>query len=110
MNSTTPSYSLIGDKAVQVPEELKDFTLTTKESSQVSYYGINKATGELYVQFKTGAGYIYPKRTPEFLDQAMAAESIGSFVIQNLRKPNAEFVKVGYNIQDVPTEDEDVSL
>src|ERR1700748_2622626 len=97
--------SKIGQQAVMVPNELKDFTLITKESSQVSYYGVDMNTDSIYVQFKNnGKGYLYPNQPIDALKAIMEAASVGSWVIQNLSKPKAEFIKVDYSIQPV-TED-----
>lgn len=94
--------SKIAGKAVEIPNELKDFTLTTKESSQVAFYGVDMAKGTIYIQFKTGKGYLYPAQPIDALKACMAAESVGSWVIQNLARPKdkapAEFEKVEYAI------------
>lgn len=95
--------SKISGVAVAIPNELKDFTLTSKESSQVSFYGVDMAKGSIYVQFKNGKGYLYPKQPIDALKACMSAESIGSWVIQNLSRPKgktpAEFVKTEYAIE-----------
>lgn len=104
MNKNTFTSKIAGI-AVEIPNELKDFTLTTKESSQVSFYGVDMAKGTIYVQFKTGKGYLYPGQTIDAMKACMQAESIGSWVIHNLARPKdkapAEFEKVEYAIKPV---------
>jgi len=96
--------STIGGKPVMIPNELKDFTLTTKESSQVSFFGVNMKTDTIFVQFKSnGAGYLYPGQPVDALKAIMGADSVGSWVIQNLSRPKgkspAEFEKADYAIE-----------
>lgn len=97
--------SKINGVAVVIPNELKDFTLTSKESSQVDFYGVNASTSTIYVQFKNGKGYSYPNQPQDALKACLTAESIGSWVIQNLSRPKgkapAEFVKTDYAIEVV---------
>lgn len=106
MKTESSFLTVIAKIAVAVPNELKDFTLTTKESSQVEFYGVNMATGTIYVQFKNGKGYIYPNQTIDALKACMQADSIGSWVIQNLSRPKgkapADFEKTEYSIEVVP--------
>src|ERR1700743_3614371 len=92
--------SKIGNTAVMVPNELKDFTLTTKESSQVSYYGVDMNTYSIYVQFKNnGKGYLYPNQPIDACKAIMEATSVGSWVYANLTKPKWLFELVDYSIQ-----------
>lgn len=109
MNTTTHHLSKINGIPVMIPNELKDFTLAQKDSSQVIYFGVNQATNSIYVQFKSNnMGYLYPNQPIDAIKAIMTAESVGSWVIKNLSrpkdKPAAEFVKTEYVIEPATEE------
>lgn len=69
-----------------IDEKLDNFTIKSKPSSNVAFYGVNHdATDiQLFVQFKNGSCYIYSGLTDQTLKELNECESIGSFISRNI--------------------------
>ncbi len=64
-----------------VDQQLADFTIFQKTSSNVDFFGTDHINQKLFVQFKGGTGaYIYSDVPVKMLTWAENAESIGKFV------------------------------
>lgn len=55
-------------------------------SSQIESIGYRADTGSLEVEFKGGSTYQYENVDAKTFNELMAAESIGSFFIHNIKK------------------------
>lgn len=69
-----------------IDEKLDNFTIKSKPSSNVAFYGVNHdaADIQLFVQFKNGSCYIYSGLTDQTLADLNECESIGSFISRNI--------------------------
>lgn len=69
-----------------IDEKLDNFTIKSKPSSNVAFYGVNHdaADIQLFVQFKNGSCYIYSGLTQQTLNELNECESIGSFISRNI--------------------------
>lgn len=93
--TNTDYQTTIGDIRVAVPFELWNYDLFSNPS-QVTFYGTNKATGILYIQFESGQGYIYPNCSDKLLTDVKNAKYISSFVRTELT--GLKYYKVDYTI------------
>ena len=59
--------------------------LTPVQSSHIAAVGYDAPTSDLHVQFKDGNTYVYHGVPPALHQQLAKAESIGTFLHQNLR-------------------------
>lgn len=69
-----------------VDDQLQEFDIIEKPSSNVAFIGIDISTSRMYVQFKNGSGYMYTEVDLDTLSFAPAAESIGKFISQKVVK------------------------
>lgn len=80
-----PDIQTVNGKPVIINDQIKSFIIHQKTSSNVDYYGFDKMTGRIFIQFKSGeASYIYKGISAELILEAETAESIGKFVTNNL--------------------------
>ncbi len=64
-----------------VDQQLTDFTIFQKVSSNVDFFGTDHLNKKLFVQFKGGTGaHIYSEVPVKILTWAENAESIGKFI------------------------------
>ncbi|MCX3264787.1 KTSC domain-containing protein [Pedobacter agri] len=71
---------IINNQEFTVSEKLEGFTIESKPSSNVAFYGMNSETKELFVQFKNGSAYIYRGITNEAAIGLINAESVGKYI------------------------------
>jgi hypothetical protein len=69
-----------------VDDQLQEFEIIQKESTNVEFVGIEIASHKVYVQFKSGSGYMYSDVDLDTLSFLPAAASIGKFVSSYLVK------------------------
>ncbi|GGG97617.1 KTSC domain-containing protein [Pedobacter zeae] len=74
----------LNEKQYCVSILLDGFTIESKPSSNVSFYGVNKDTKELFVQFKSGSCYFYKEITNDAAIGLINAESVGSYISRNI--------------------------
>jgi hypothetical protein len=79
-----------------VDDQLQEFEIIQKESSNVNFVGVDMARRKVYVQFKNGSGYMYSDVDLDTLSFLPAAASIGKFVSSYLVKkfPSEKFEKL----------------
>lgn len=81
MNTENKNTIELNGKVLHVHNDLFDFTIHQKPSSNIDYLGLDYVNERLFVQFKGGTGaYIYNGVNMNLLDAAKNAESIGKFV------------------------------
>ena len=69
-----------------ISEKLDNFTIHSRPSSNVAFFGISHDAGniEMFIQFKNGSSYFYSGLTEETLVDLSNCDSIGSFVSRNI--------------------------
>jgi len=77
---------MLNDKTLLLDERIESFQVLSRKSSNVEYFGIQPEHKKLFVQFKNGKSYIYTEVSPEVLQQAVEAESIGKFINSHITK------------------------
>jgi hypothetical protein len=70
----------VKNQEFKVSDVLKGFTIESKPSSNVAFYGMNSETKELFVQFKNGSSYIYRGITNDAAIGLINAESVGKYI------------------------------
>lgn len=77
----------INGEVAYVGDALSGFTIHTKESTNVEFFG-SGPNNKIFVQFKTGHTYVYSQVPEDLRAQMERATSIGSFIAQLIVKPN----------------------
>lgn len=96
----------INNQPALVDDKLDGFTIHTKPSSNIQFFGTNE-DGRAFVQFNSGSTYVYSNVPADTLSAMVAAESIGKFVTEFIVKPNA-YPSIKYGERLVRYEKEDV--
>jgi hypothetical protein len=77
---------IINGEVAYVGEALTGFSLHTKPSTNVEFFG--SMPGKVFVQFKTGHTYVYSQVPDDIRAGMERADSIGAFIAQMIVKPN----------------------
>jgi hypothetical protein len=77
----------IDNESALVDDRLEGFTIHTKPSSNVEFFGSSE-DGRVFVQFNSGATYIYSNVPADTISAMAAAASIGKYVSEFIVKPN----------------------
>lgn len=100
----------IAGKPVICDINLQGFDLHKKASTNVDYFGIHKAAGQLFIQFNNGKCYVYSGVDENTLQDAVEAESIGKYYYAQVKGKFAEQHVTNRAIQpDVEEEDDELS-
>lgn len=75
----------IGKSPVIVNDNLKNFTLFKKASSNIDYFATNKSSKQFFVQFNNGKCFLHSDLLAAVLDGAEKAESIGKYYHANIK-------------------------
>jgi hypothetical protein len=71
----------LNDQSYLVDEQLADYTIYQKPSSNIDFFGVDETNKKLFVQFKGGSGcYLYSQVPDQLLKDIPFAESIGRLV------------------------------
>lgn len=89
----------INGKAVSYPQELKDFDLHQKPSSNIVYFGVNKSSGQLFIQFTSGS-YILSDVPEAEQENFTQADSVGRYYHAFL-KGRYETHKVELKVEEI---------
>jgi hypothetical protein len=72
---------ILNEQSFLVDQQLADFTIYQKPSSNVEFFGVDEVNNKLFVQFKGGSGsYIYADVPDQLLKDMPFVESIGRVV------------------------------
>jgi hypothetical protein len=77
----------IDGELVTVDDKLTGFTIHSKPSTNVEYFGSSNKS-EVFVQFKSGSSFIYTGVSPDLITKMERASSIGAFIAEMIVKPN----------------------
>lgn len=106
MQKTTIERTVNGE-IVTADQNLQEFEIIKKASSNVDYFAICRKTSNLFIQFSNGTCFLYHSVPPEVLEQAKEAESIGKFFHASI-KGKYQDQAVGSNLITVaPPEETD---
>jgi len=83
---STMQKMIIDGEHVIVDDKLIGFTIHSKPSTNVEYFG-SSSNSEVFVQFKSGSSYIYTGVSSELISQMERASSIGGFIAEMIYKP-----------------------
>lgn len=109
MQKTTIQRTVNGE-IVTADQNLQEFEIIKKASTNVDYFAIRRETSQLFIQFSNGKCFMYANVPPEVLEQAKEAESIGKFFHASI-KGKYEDEAVGSNLITVaPPEETDFGL
>ena len=86
---TMEKYSIIVSE-YNIDQRLQGYDIMQKPSSNIDYYGTNGT--DIFIQFKSGATYIYHDVQPQDIEEMIKSESIGQFVGARLKK--YQFTKI----------------
>ncbi len=75
---------IINDINVIVNPVLNGFSIHSKPSSNVEYFGIDSLHSRLFVQFKNGSSYIYKDVNINILNEIQVADSVGKYFSANI--------------------------
>lgn len=90
MNQVPKFKAVINKLPVLVDSNLQSFELFKKPSSNVDYFAIDKAAGQLFIQFLNGKCYLYLDVDEETLKDAVESESIGKFFYARIKSKFAD--------------------
>lgn len=96
---------VINGQQVVLAEQIKDFIVKQQPSSNVDFFGYGP-TGDVFVQFKNGLGYIYKDVSNDTIIEMCNAPSIGKFVSQTIVKTHAGIKQSGKLVTPVKQESE----
>lgn len=89
---------LMAGLLVFASEDLDNFELFKKASTQVDYIGVNVKDKRLFVQFKNGGAYLYKDVDQITMQNAQRVPSIGTFIHESV-KGKFEFEKANYGVR-----------
>lgn len=96
----------------QVDDQLNDFVVIEKPSSNVAFFASDILRGRLYVQFKNGSGYMYTEMDENIISFAHNCDSIGKFVSSQVvkkfpsEKLDHSLIMPAIDESEEPTEDQ----
>lgn len=96
----THHIQVVDGKTVEASQELINFQLFKKPSSNVDFFGINYAEEKLFVQFIHGGSYLHQHMDSDLLQGCESAESIGSYYSKYIRNKGGA-VKVEWTVKEV---------
>src|ERR1041384_4822225 len=104
---STMQKIMIDGVQVMVDDKLNGFTIHSKPSTNVEYFGSSNKS-EVFVQFKSGMSYVYSVIPQELITQMERATSIGAFIAEVIAKPNI-YPSIKYGERLVTIENDEVN-
>ena len=64
------------------------------DSSNLKMVGYSHDSWDLYIEFKSGGTYRYPKVPPAMYREMMTADSVGAFFSERFKRSNWEAIRI----------------